>query len=228
MLNEATRYITRKIKSIEYINTRYPQDYEAINAEYRRLRNGIKLFSASISSLESYEAGGSIMKNFSEAAEKITDTLKINMPKDGNNLYIQSAKVGEYLANTTHNSSIKNLGNSYALAYEEISKCKKKFNGDLKTIQGSLKVLKDTSKSIDSTRKRAEDLRYDLEEKIQHEGSKEDIDKLQAEFDSKSEEALRGMKSLMGDIGLAGILKKVAASHKEFFESSRKALENIK
>lgn len=228
MINDAARYLTRKIKKLDYINTRLPQDYEAINAEYKRLRNGIKLLSAAAESLETYEYGGTIMKNFNDAADKISSALSVKLSREDTNLYIQSAKIGEHLANTTHNSSTKHIGTSFAQANEKIADYKKKMNEELKKIQASLKVLKEQSKAIDNNRRKAEQLRYDLEESLQEEATKQVTDPIQTEFDSKAEEALRGMKIFMGDVGLAGIIRKISNAHREFLESSAKVLESVK
>lgn len=226
MFEEATRYVTRKIKKIDYLNTQPPQDYEAVNTEYRRLRDEMDMMSAVLEALSNYEYGGAVMKNVKNITNKISSGTSINMLKSSD-IYTQAATVGDELANTTHNSSIKAIGNKYSEAYLKISECKKQMNSKVKDILGSLKVLRDEAKTIDSLRRKSSDLRYDLEEKIQGDGSKREIDALQTEFDSKSLDALRGMKTFIGEAGIAGLLKRAASAHQGFTEAAYKALSNV-
>lgn len=226
MFEDATRYVTRKIKKLDYLNTQYPQDYEAVNTEYKRLRDEMSVLSAVIEAFSNYEYGGAVMKNVKSITNKISSSANIDILKS-NDIYTQAAAVGDELANTTHNSSIKAIASKYAEAYLKVSEHKKCMNTEMKNILGSLKVLKDEAKTIDSLRKKSADIRYDLEEKIQGDGSKQEIDALQAEFDMKSLDALRGMKTFMGEAGVAGLLKRIASAYQKFAECASKALSNV-
>lgn len=227
ILDDARRYVTKKLKNVEFLNTSYPQDYEAVNAEYRRLRNQLDFLTAVVEGLGSYEFGGSVMKNFSKLGNKISSTTSLKVFKT-EDIYTNAAMLGDELSNTTHSSSIKATGQRFSETYQSISEYKKRMNGKLKEVIGSLSVLKDESKVIDTLRKKAEDLRYDLEIMIQdEEGSKVEIETLTNKFNSKSLEALRGMKTFMGEVGISGLLKKTAEIHREFCIDSGKALSNF-
>lgn len=227
ILDDAKRYVTRKLKKIEFLNTNFPQDYEAVNTEYRRLRDELDALVSTIERFGNYEFGGSVMKNMGKLGNKLSSTTSLKMLKS-NDLYTQAALVGEELSNTTHSSSIKSTGSKFAEAYQKIAEAKVEMNNRLKDVLKSLKVLKDEAKVIDGLRRKAEDMRYDLEEMIQEgDGSKLEQETLTNDFNSKSLEALRGMKTFMGEVGIAGALKKVASVNREFFEESHRALSNV-
>lgn len=227
IFDDAKRYLTRKIKKIEFLNTHFPQDYETVNLEYKRLRDELGNFSNVLEKLSNYEFGGTVMKNVSSLSKKLTSSTKMNL-MNTDDIYTEAAMIGEELANTTHSSSIKGTGNKFSESYQKVADAKKQMNADMKEVLGSLKVLKEDSKAIDNIRKRAEDMRYDLEEKIQeNSASKNEIEALSTSFNSKSLEALRGMKTFMGEAGISGLLKKTALVHKEFSETSYKALSNV-
>lgn len=227
MFEDAKRFVTRKIKKIEFLNTQYPQDYESVNTEYRRLRDELTNFSNALEKLSNYEFGGSVMKNVTKIGKQISSNTKLNI-LNSEDIYSEAALIGEELANTTHSSTLKSVGNKFSEAFQKIAEAKKQMNSSLKEIMGSLKVLKEDSKSIDAIRKKAEDLRYDLEEKIQENtASKSEIESISTAFNSKSLEAIRGMKTFMGEAGISGLLKKVAQVHREFNDQSCKALTNI-
>lgn len=143
-------------------------------------------------------------------------------------MYTRIALIGDDFANTSHNSSIKSVGSSFSTAFMSIHKSKESFNGKLRNIQGSLKSLKEQSKSIDILRNEAADMRYDLEEAIQNDAAKMNIDQMDQDFNAKSGESLRGMKLFTGEVGVAGILKRVATAYKEFSEEAARALEMVK
>lgn len=227
MFENAARKFVRKIKKIDYINTKYPDDYETVNTEYKRLRNELVSLNSVILSLSSYEVGGVVLKSFTKITNQIAKAHRLDF-MNVDDMFTRIALVGEELSNTTHNSSIKSIGNSFFEAFSNIHKNKEELNEKLKNIQGSLRVLSDQSKTIDALRNEAADLRYDLEDAIQLEGKKETIEMLQKKFDAKSEESLRGMKVFMGEVGVSGILKRVAIAYKEFNSESAKALEIVK
>jgi DNA repair ATPase RecN len=222
LFDDAKRFINKKIKGIELINTHYPQDYEPINLEYKRLRNELDRFAGVLDKLSCYEFGGSVMKNVTKISKKLASTSNLLSSED---IYTEAALVGEELANTTHSSSIKAVGNKFSESYQKVAEAKRQMNASLKEISGSLKVLKEDAKAIDVLRRRAEDLRYELEEKIQANVTpKNELEIISNNFNSKSLEALRGMKTFMGDAGVAGLLKKTAQVHKDFNDLSAKAL----
>ena len=225
LFDDAKRFINKKIKGIEFLNTHYPQDFETVNVEYKRLRDELDKLSSVLEKLSTYEFGGSMMKNVSKIGKKLSSTSSFLSSED---IYTDAAQVGEELANTTHSSSIKGIGNKFSEAYQKIAEAKRRMNLILKEIAGSLKVLREDSKSIDTIRRKAEDLRYDLEEKIQENTvPKSEIETVSVNFNTKSLEALRGMKTFMGDAGVSGLLKKTAQAHREFNEVSLKALSTV-
>lgn len=227
ILDDAKRYVTRKMKKIEFLNTNFPHDYEAVNTEYRRLRNELDVLTAVVENLSNYEFGGAVMKNFTKLGNKLSSTTNLKM-FGSNDIYTQAAIVGEDLSNTTHSSSIKSVGSKFSEAYQKISAAKVEMNNKLKEVMGSLKILKEESKTIDGLRRKAEDMRYDLEEKIQEGNSpKTQVDGMTSDFNAKSLEALRGMKTFMGDVGISGLLKRTASIHREFSEESYRALSNV-
>lgn len=226
MFEDATRYVARKLKKLDYLNTHYPQDYEAVNSEYKRLRNEMDMMGAVFEKFSNYEYGGAVMKNVKNITNKISSGTNISILKT-NDIYTQAAAVGDGLASTAHSSSIKTIGSKYSEAYLKISEHKKQMNARIKDILGSLRVLKDEAKTIDMLRRKSSDIRYDLEEKIQGDGSKDEIDALQSEFDAKSLDALRGMKTFIGDAGVAGLLRRAASAHQAFVENAYKALSNV-
>lgn len=227
MLDDAMRFMTRKIKKIEFLNTSYPQDYEAVNIEYRRLRDELDVLSAVIENFSNYEFGGSVMKNFTKLGNRLSSTTSLNIFRSSD-IYTQAALLGEDLSNTTQNSSIKTIGAKFSEAYTKIKAAKDEMNSKLKEIQKSLHVLKDEAKAIDTLRKKADDLRYELEGSIQEgDCSKAQIEAKTTEFNSKAFETMRGMKTFMGEVGVSGILKKIVTIHREFSETSHKILSNI-
>ncbi|KAM0681467.1 hypothetical protein GINT2_000669 [Glugoides intestinalis] len=227
MLDDAMRFMARKIKKIEFLNTSYPQDYETINTEYRRLRDELDVLSAVIENFRNYEFGGSVMKNFTKLGNRLSSTTNLDIFKSSD-IYTQAALLGEDLSNTTQNSSIKAIGAKFSEAYTKIKAAKDEMNSKLKEIQMSLNVLKDEEKSIDSLRKKTDDLRYELEGSIQEgDCSKAQTEARTSEFNSKAFEAMRGMKTFMGEVGVSGILKKIVLIHREFSETSHKILSSI-
>lgn len=227
MVNEATRKLVRSFKKISFITTKYPEDYENVNEEYKRLRNELNYLYDIVKSLQTYESGGTIMKNFTSMAKKINKSKNLKF-LNFDDIYTRAALVGEELANTTHNSSIKTIGTSFSDAFLRVAENKSKFNGELSNILGTLKVLKDHAKMTDTMRTKAYELRYDLEEMIQNNGNKDDISNLETSFNGKSEEALKGMKAFMGESGVSGILKKIAAAYRNFNLEAAKSLEIVK
>lgn len=224
---DTKKFITRKLKKIDFVNTNYPQDYDAVNTEYRRLRDGLDYYSGLIDKLSSYEFGGSVMKNVTQLTNKISTNPTLGFLKSCD-LYTEAANVGEELSNTCHSSSIKSTGTKFSEAFQNIKEAKRKMNESLKEVHHSLKTLKGEAKMVDSLRHKAESLRYDLEVIIQENtGTKAEIEALTGEFNAKSLEALRGMKTFMGEAGLTGLLKKTAAIHREFSDASAKALSVV-
>lgn len=227
ILDDAKRFVTRKIKKVEYLNTTLPHDYDAVNTEYRRIRNELDVLSSVVESLGNYEFGGSMMKNMGKLGNKLSSSTRLKV-FESNDIYTQASLLGEELSNTTHNSSIKSLGAKFSEAYQKISAAKKDMNSKLKEILSSIKVLREEAKAIDSLRKQADDLRYDLEEKIQEgNSSKIQIDSATSDFNTKALEALRGMKTFVGEAGILGLLNKIMVTHREFSEESSKALSNV-
>lgn len=227
MFEDAKRFVTRKIKKIEFLNTHFPQDYEAVNSEYKRLRDELSNFANTLEKLSNYEFGGSMMKNVSKISKTISSNTKLNLMNPAD-IYSEAASIGEELANTTHSNTLKGVGTKFSQAYQKVAAAKKQMNAGLKEVIGSIRVLKEDSKSIDAVRRSAEDLRYDLEEKIQENTEpKSVIEGLSTAFNSKALEALRGMKTFMGEAGISGLLKKAAVIHKEFNEQSAKAFASI-
>lgn len=227
VLESAKRYFTKKMRNIDFLNTNYPQDYDAVNAEYKRLRNELDGLQAVLENLSNYEFGGSVMKNFSKLGNKLSSTTSIKM-FESTDIYSQAALIGEEVANTAHNGAVKSTGAKFSEAYQKIAVAKREMNTKLKDVMASLKVLKDESKTINGLRKKAEDMRYDLEVLIQDgNGSKTQIDTMTSEFNSKGLEALRGMKTFMGDVGISGLLKKVSGIHRDFADDASRSLSNI-
>lgn len=227
VLEGAKRFISKKMRNIDFLNTNYPQDYDAVNAEYRRLKSELDVLQAVLENLSNYEFGGTVMKNFTKLGNKLSSTtsLKVFESKD---IYSQAALVGEEVSNTTHNGAVKSSGAKFSEAYQKISAAKREMNTKLKDVMGSLKVLKEESKTINGLRQKSEDMRYDLEVLIQDgNGTKTQVDTLTSEFNSKALEALRGMKTFMGDVGIAGLLKKIAAVHREFSDEASRSLSNV-
>jgi len=227
ILDGARRFISKKMRKIDFLNTNYPQDYDAVNAEYKRLRRELDALQTVIENLSNYEFGGAVMKNFTKLGNRLSSTtsLKVFESKD---IYSQAAFIGEEVSNTTHNGAVKSAGAKFSEAYQKISAAKRDMNAKLKDVLGSLKVLKDEIATINSLRDKADNLRYDLEVLIQDgNGSKTQVDSLTSEFNSKALEALRGMKTFMGDVGMAGLLKKAAAIHRDFNEDASRSLSNV-
>lgn len=71
MFENTTRHIVRKLKRIDYIKTKFPEDYETVNTEYKRLRNELDSLSSVIFSLQSYESGGPMLKSFTKLSNKL-------------------------------------------------------------------------------------------------------------------------------------------------------------
>lgn len=229
MLQEAQKFINKKFKKIDYINTTLPEGYEKINEEYRKVREDIDLLSAVIKNLATYEYGGQIMKSMANWSNVISASSKIKYLKR-DDIYTNAGIVGEHMANSVDSSqSFKNISKQFSDAFIKISEEKRKMNEKLNEALTSLSILKKDTKSIDLTRSKTSDLRYDLEYLIQK-GHYSETDKkqLQTEYNSNANESLKKMKEFIGDSGISGILTKAVEANKDFAKAMGEYLSKVK
>lgn len=227
MFDDAKKYVKRKINKIDYRNVDLPEGYESVEKGYRKLRDNMELITAMISQLSHYEFGGSIMKNVAGVSNFMASKSKIGVLKL-DDMYTELGLAGEHLAEATENLEFKNASKKFSDAYYEIAEEKLKMNKELKSISARVSEMKKEAKMVDYQRNQVADLRYDLEELIQHGKYTESLrNTMQSEYNMQANAALNKMEDFIGEEGMVTVLKNVAKKHMEFAKKTAQILSKV-
>ncbi|OQS53864.1 SWP12 [Ecytonucleospora hepatopenaei] len=227
MLEDAKRYVERKIKKIEYIHTKLPEGYEEKQNRYRKMRDELNVLQSVVKGLSNYEFGGTILKHFHHWSNTISNTVNLKALKR-DDIYTDTAFVGYELSNTVGDKQLKEVCNDFSKAYECISEDKRKMNEKMGDIFEELSILKKKCKQIDHQRKTVNNLRYDLEEILQSNIYKEDQkENLEKKLGETSEKTLVEMDEFMHLSMINGVIKKIAKTHREFCKKAGDHLEKF-
>ncbi|ORD97094.1 SWP12 [Hepatospora eriocheir] len=224
-IQDTKRYIERKIKKLNYIHTRLPEGYEQLNRDYRQLRDEVPILRNVISSLSSYEYGGSVMKNISHWANKISKTTSVaSLKKD--EIYTDISFVGKGLSHSITNQETQKVCNDFGVAFQKIANDKVRMNDELMKIDEELLRIKEKSKEVDKKRRLVNDSRYDAEELQQMNFFKEeDKERLLKIFNDNAGEAINSMKEFNDYKKLNDIIKNICMIYGKFCEKASKDLE---
>lgn len=223
-MQDAKRYIERKIKKMDYIHTALPEGYEDTETRYRKVRDEISVLQGVVRGLANYEFGGTIMKNFSSWSNSLGNTTKIQSLKR-DDIYTDTSFVGAQLAASVSDKSIKQVATDFSASYEGIAEDKRKMNEKLNSCVEELSVLKKKCKQIDQSRKTLKNTRYDLEEMLQENIYKEDEkESLEKRLETLAGTLKEEMVEFMHLSMINGIILKIAKIHREFCE---KAAEHL-
>lgn len=222
-----------KIKRIEYKHVKPIEGFNDVESTYRELRDKLDTIIQSLTWLQTYEHGGSKMKNIFSKLKVISTTSRIGVFDDNNDIYESNANMASEIARISHKQELHDLCEKYSSTYQEISNLKASMNNKIKIQIGKVQGLKDMTADIDKKRKKLQFIRYDLELSKQNSKDKtpEDLSKMQDlddAFKKNSIEIMNDMKRFVGSEGIAGILASTAAAHLEFVENEAKALSKIK
>jgi hypothetical protein len=228
MFADAQKYLKRKVKKLDYIHTKLPDNYEINTKTYKKLRDDIDVLSSVIKGFTNYEFGGAILKNFSHIRNVIADTSKTKFLSK-NDIYTDAVIVGEQLHSCVDDKAFKETSKSFSDAYAVISEAKTEMNAKLNEALVSLNVLKKNTKQIDMHRNQVENLRYDLEEMLQKGNvSESERTSLTTELNVNAKGAMDEMSNFIGKAGISSILTSVASIHAAFSKKAADALSKVK
>ncbi|ORD94820.1 SWP12 [Enterospora canceri] len=220
MMQDAKRYIERKMKKIDYIHTKLPEGYDDVETRYRKVRDEISVLQGVTKGLSNYEFGGTILKNLSSWSTTLGKSTNIkSLRRD--DIYTDTAFVGMELANSVSDKHLKQVCSDFSASYEGIAADKRKMNEKMSDIVEELAVLKKKCRHIDHQRTTVKNTRYDLEELVQSNVYKEEEkEALEKKFTKNAKEVVVDMTEFMHLSMINGIIMKIAQAHREFCEKA--------
>ena len=211
--------LLRKVNSVKYLNTSFPENYESTEKSYKYIRLTLAELRANVLFMQTYEYGGPKVTSFINAANSVSE--KINVRK-----YMKSSIfdcIKEMSDSVKSNASHENLINSAdqsAKNFEGVSEAKKKMNDKLEKIIEGIDETKAKTKKIDELREKVRETRYNLEKAIQVNKEEEKIEQLKEKFNLETKEALGKMKDIIFDGGFDSSMTEFSRILKEFYENA--------
>lgn len=224
MFSDAKNYMKRKIHKLDYVHTALPENYEATEAEYKKIRSDLDMLTAIIKSLSYYEYGGQYFKQFASLTNMVASKSRIKSLKR-EDIFTDAARIGVHFGESSEDKAFKKTSEKFSDAWLAVSDDKAALNAKLADIQATLSALKKEVKSIDARRSKLGKERYELEEAAQ---ASEPVDtQKKSMYESEAKTAMSEMKEFMGDAGLSGIMKKIVSAYKEFSAASASHLSEF-
>lgn len=226
-LQAISKSLARTFKKIKFKKVKLIENYEETEAEYKKIKAGIKGLERLIKNLEYYEHGNKLFKGIKESLEYLNNKASMDIYKK-TDLFEDAANVGNILEKLESNKDIGRLGKKYSTCFEGISKSKRKFNNQITEVKRQLKEYKHETKHIDFERRRLFNLRYDLELNMNDTGLSEELKTIQInEFKNKSKNILNDMKNFISKNNMEIIMKSIVKYYQKHTDETNELLKDI-
>ncbi|KAI5151542.1 hypothetical protein ENBRE01_2206 [Enteropsectra breve] len=224
MFDKTKKMISKTFKKIDYTNVPSLEGYEALTSEYKSVRRFVDTLGDVVDSLSVYEYGGKELKAIDDFVASVSSKVSLNLPKK-TTIYQYAAKAGDEIALRASNTTLKQISEDFGRSFSKISKAKEEMNEELSELKTRVHEIKKAISNINEERKEVKSIRYDLEMLMQggsfSEGTK---NRLNAEYNMKSNEVMNKMKEFCEHNGIAGIMHKIKEIHYKFSKTTADAL----
>ncbi|KAG0419901.1 Spore wall protein 12 [Dictyocoela roeselum] len=220
--------VMRNIDRIDYTRTAFPSDYEAVEQDYRCLRDRATAVKNACYVLMTYESGGHAYKTAMQKLEVVGERLNSTFFKN-DSVYKRMGEALADIAKVRGNGELGRVADKLGSAFHALEHAKLDFNSEIQTQIMKLHDMEAKAKEIDKRRVEAKNLRYDLEKMYKKKGDDDPaLCELKTRFETHTRGVLDSMREFNGSEEVLSALRSIADVHAKFGDKNSNLFREVK